>query len=36
MHKFYTTLQFVLAHPENIEIKLSYNIANRQPEMIKN
>jgi hypothetical protein len=35
MHKFYTTLQFVLARPENIEIKRSYNISNRHPETIK-
>lgn len=35
MHKFYTTLQFVLARPENIEVKRSYNIINRHPETIK-
>ena len=35
MHKFYTTLQFILARPESIDVKRSYNISNRHPESIK-
>lgn len=31
LHKFYTTLQFVLVRPESIDVKRSYNISNRQP-----
>lgn len=35
LHKFYTTLQFILTRPEGIEVKRSYNISNRHPEAIK-
>lgn len=36
IHKFYTTLQFVLTRPENIDIKQHIKMGSKQPEVIKN